>query len=58
MQSAQAVCVCVLWGSLGHWTSLSVLSGQGRGTILREGVGALGCGNLENAVSPAVLGLI
>lgn len=57
MLSAQAVCVYV-GGSQGHWTSVSVLSGQGRGTILRRGVGALCCGNLENAVSLAVLGLI
>lgn len=30
----------------------------GEGTVLREGVGAPGCGSTENAVSPDIGGLM
>lgn len=51
-------------GSLGYWGEQKELcqcvciGWPAEGTMLREGVGAPGCGSTENAVSPAILGLM
>lgn len=51
-------------GSLGYWGEQKELcqcvciGGPGRGPCLGEGVGARGCGSTENAVSPAIGGLM